>query len=71
MMAQCIKVRTNHDDGVRDCSEDIDVALKGEREDGEDAAEEVDGHEGQRDAEDGAMLVDLVKLGPLGRHFFF
>ena len=36
--------------------------LKDEGENGEDAAEEVDGHEGERDAKDRAMLVDLVEL---------
>jgi len=36
---------TNHDDGVRDSREHVDFVLEGEREDGEDAAEEVDGHE--------------------------
>jgi len=42
------------------------LALEDEREEGEDAPEEVDGHEGERDAKDGAVLVDLVVLGSLG-----
>ena len=41
--------------------------LEDEREDGEDAAEEIDGHEEERDAEDGSVLVDLVELGSLSR----
>ena len=43
------------------------MALKDEGKDREDAAEAVDGHEGERDAQDGAVLVDLVKLWPVGR----
>jgi hypothetical protein len=40
--------------------------LEGERDDGEDAAEEVDGHECERDADNRAGLVDLIKLRTLG-----
>jgi hypothetical protein len=57
---------TDHDEGVGDCGEDVELALEDEREEGEDAPEEVDGHEGERDAEDGAVLVDLVVLGSPG-----
>ncbi len=39
--------------------------LKDEREDGEYTSEEVDGHEEERDTEDGAVLVDIVELGSL------
>jgi hypothetical protein len=60
-----VKKGTNHDEGVGDCGEDVDLALEDEREEGEDPAEEVDRHEGERDAEDGAVLVDLVVLGSL------
>jgi len=59
--------RTNHDEGIRYCGEDVDLALEDEREDGEDAAKEIDGHEEERDAEDGSVLVDLVELGSLSR----
>ena len=55
---------TNHDERVRDCCYRVEAMLKDEREDGEDAAEAVDGHEGERDAKDGAVLVNLIELRP-------
>lgn len=57
---------TNHDEGVCDGGEDVDVVLEDQREDREDAAEEVDEHERERDPEHGAVLVDLVVLRSLG-----
>jgi hypothetical protein len=66
MLLREVARETNHDDGVRDSREHVDLVLEGEREDGEDAAEEVDGHERERDAENRAVLVDLIKLRTLG-----
>ena len=37
--------RTNHDEGVCEGGEDVEVALEDEREDREDASEDVDEHE--------------------------
>lgn len=53
---------THDDDGIRDARDDVELGLEGEREVGEDAAEEVDEHEGDGDADHGAVLVDLVVL---------
>ncbi len=57
--------KTDHDEGVRDGCSDVEVTLEGEREDGEDPAEEVDGHERERDTDHRAVLVDLVILRSL------
>lgn len=58
--------RTNHDRGICDGGDDVDVPLEDEGKDREDAAEAVDGHKGERDAYDGAVLVDLVELWSVG-----
>jgi hypothetical protein len=58
---------TNHDERVRDGSGYVDLALENKGKYREEAAEEVDGHEGQRYAEDCAVLVDLVELWPAQR----
>ena len=51
--------------GIRYSREDIDLTLEDEREDGEDSTKEINGHEEERDAKDGSLLVDLVELGSL------
>ena len=59
--------RTNHNEGICDGSEDIDLLLKDEGKDREHATEAVDGHEREGDAQDGTVLVDLVELWPVRR----
>jgi hypothetical protein len=54
--------RTNHDEG-----EDVDLVFEDEEKDREDAAKTVDGEEGERDAQDSAVLVYLVELWFVGR----
>jgi hypothetical protein len=54
---------TNHDERVRDCRYRVEAMFKDEREDGEDTAEAIDCHEDERDAKNGAVLVNLVELG--------
>lgn len=41
------------------------MTLEDKRDDGEGAAEEIDDHEEERDANDGSLLVDPIELGPL------
>lgn len=42
------------------------MVLEDEGKDREHAAEAVDSHEGDRDAHNGTVLVDLVELRPVG-----
>ena len=44
------------------------MLLKDEGKDREHASEAVDGHERERDAQDGAVLVDFVELWPDRRY---
>ena len=54
--------RTDHDEGIRDGSKGVEMALEYERKDGEHAAEKIDGHERKRDADYRAVPVDLEIL---------
>ena len=54
--------RTDHDEGIRDGSKGVEMALEYERKDGEHAAEKIDGHERKRDADNRAVPVDLEIL---------
>lgn len=56
--------QTNHDERVCDGSEYVKFLLEDKGKYREDAAKEVDGHEDERDAEDCAVLVDLIELWP-------
>lgn len=53
---------TYHDKRVRNARDNIKLGLKHEREVAEDSTQEVDRHEQHRNADDLAVLVDLVVL---------
>ena len=55
--------QTDHDEGIRDASDRVKVALEDEREDREQSTEKIDGHEGERDTDDRAKPIYLVILG--------
>jgi len=62
-------VGTNHDGGIRHCGEDVELALEDKREDRENAAEKIDGHEEERYAEDASNLRIPLNWGlSAGRH---
>ena len=54
--------RRNRDEDICDIGNDIGLLLEDEEKDREHGAEAVDGHEGKRDAQNSAELVDLVEL---------
>ena len=51
-----------HDEDICDIGEDIDLLREDEEKDREDAAEAVDSHEGERDAQNSTELVNLLNL---------
>jgi hypothetical protein len=54
--------QTDHDEGIRDTGDRVEAALEDEREDREQAAEKIDGHEGERDTNYRAEPIYLVIL---------
>jgi hypothetical protein len=53
---------TDHDEGIRNGSCDVKMALERKRKNREHASETIDCHERQRDSDNRAVLVDLVEL---------
>ena len=54
-------------EGVYDGGKDVDLVFEHGGQVREDAAQTVDGHEEERNAQNSTMLVDLVELRPVGR----